>query len=307
MHQNAASILAAGAALLLGVLAPTANASPLTGEPLKLYRDLLKRDPPAALPQSATDDELTFQPSLDFDTDGCYNTPAIDADGNVAEGLDQYVTYIHIYIHNLQKLSRSFCTHLANSNSPYSNYTGGADECRDESDLDNNNVYVRTRCNNGWCAYLYDYYFEKDVAVQHVIDAGGHRHDWEHIAVFVRDGAVQVVAASAHGDYDTKSAGDGDVRMDGDTHPKIVYHKDGGSTHAFRFANEADDGIENAKGVWFRGALVDWDGFPGTTRDTLVGHDFGSASFALKDDSYQGQLDKARDDLVEGFDSGVDE
>ncbi|KAI1256152.1 hypothetical protein MGN70_002313 [Eutypa lata] len=276
MHQNAASILAAGAALLLGVLAPTANASPLTGEPLKLYRDLLKRDPPAALPQSATDDELTFQPSLDFDTDGCYNTPAIDADGNVAEGLDH-------------------------------NYTGGADECRDESDLDNNNVYVRTRCNNGWCAYLYDYYFEKDVAVQHVIDAGGHRHDWEHIAVFVRDGAVQVVAASAHGDYDTKSAGDGDVRMDGDTHPKIVYHKDGGSTHAFRFANEADDGIENAKGVWFRGALVDWDGFPGTTRDTLVGHDFGSASFALKDDSYQGQLDKARDDLVEGFDSGVDE
>ncbi|EMR64227.1 putative secreted protein [Eutypa lata UCREL1] len=274
MHQNAASILAAGAALLLGVLAPTANASPLTGEPLKLYRDLLKRDPPAALPQSATDDELTFQPSLDFDTDGCYNTPAIDADGNVAEGLDH-------------------------------NYTGGADECRDESDLDNNNVYVRTRCNNGWCAYLYDYYFEKDVAVQHVIDAGGHRHDWEHIAVFVRDGAVQVVAASAHGDYDTKSAGD--VRMDGDTHPKIVYHKDGGSTHAFRFANEADDGIENAKGVWFRGALVDWDGFPGTTRDTLVGHDFGSASFALKDDSYQGQLDKARDDLVEGFDSGVDE
>ncbi len=92
MHQNAAGLLAAGSALLLGTLVPSTGATPLHGEPLKLYRDLLKRDPPAALPQSASDDELKWQPSLDFDTDGCYNTPAIDADGNVAEGLDQYVS-----------------------------------------------------------------------------------------------------------------------------------------------------------------------------------------------------------------------
>lgn len=185
-----------------------------------------------------------------------------------------------------------------------SNYTGAADDCHDESDLDNNNVYVRTRCNNGWCAYLYDYYFEKDVAVEHVIDAGGHRNDWEHIAVFVQNGELKVVAASAHGDYDTKSASD--VRIDQDTHPKIVYNKDGGSTHAFRFAGEGDDSIENAKGVWFRGALVNWDGFPGNTRDTLSNYDFGSASFALKDDNYKKQLDYARNDQVQGFDSGVD-
>ncbi len=181
------------------------------------------------------------------------------------------------------------------------------DDCRDESDLDNNNVYVRTRCNNGWCAYLYDYYFEKDVAVQHVIDAGGHRHDWEHIAVFVQDGALRAVAASAHGDYDTKGAGDSGLRLDGETHAKIVYHKDGGSTHAFRFASAADDSIENHKRAWFRGALVGWEtGFPGNTRDTLATHDFGSASFALKDDSFKGQLDRARNDLAPGFDSGVD-
>ncbi|KAK8118144.1 uncharacterized protein PG998_006425 [Apiospora kogelbergensis] len=29
-----------------------------------------------------------------------------------------------------------------------------------------------------------DYYFEKDTAVEHVADVGGHRHDWEHIIVF---------------------------------------------------------------------------------------------------------------------------
>lgn len=178
------------------------------------------------------------------------------------------------------------------------------DGCRDESDLDNNNVYVRTRCNHGWCAYLYDYYFEKDVAVQHVADAGGHRHDWEHIAVFVQDGSLKVIAASKHGDYETKKASD--VRMDGD-HPKIVYHKDGGTTHCFRFANSGDDKIENAKGTWFRGALVDYaTGFPGNTRDTLMSHDFDHASIAIKDSGFKENLDHARNDLVPNFDSGSD-
>ncbi|WP_407900917.1 NPP1 family protein [Scytonema sp. NUACC26] len=26
--------------------------------------------------------------------------------------------------------------------------------CRDESDLDNTNAYSRSKCNNGWCAYM---------------------------------------------------------------------------------------------------------------------------------------------------------
>lgn len=184
------------------------------------------------------------------------------------------------------------------------NNTGGADECRDASDLDNNNVYVRSRCNNNWCAYVYDYYFEKDVAVQHVSDVGGHRHDWEHIVVFVEGDTAKVVAASAHGDYDTKDADD--VRWEGD-HPKIVYHKDGGSTHAFRFAGAADDGIENHRGVWFRGALVGYNGFPaGAVRDTLMAHDFGSASIGISDANFKKQIDYARNDKVPGLDSGVD-
>lgn len=78
-------------------------------------------------------------------------------------------------------------------------------------------------------AHVYAYYFEKDVAVQHVSDVGGHRHDWEHIIVFVKDGKAKIVACSIHKDYDTRKDM-GSVRWDG-THPKIVYHKDGGSTH----------------------------------------------------------------------------
>ena len=185
------------------------------------------------------------------------------------------------------------------------NYTGGADGCRDPSDLDNNNVYVRSRCNNGWCAYVYDYYFEKDVAVQHVIDAGGHRHDWEHIVVFVQGDEAKVVAASRHGDYETKEAKD--VRWQ-DSHPKIVYHKDGGSTHCFRFGNAKDDNIENAKGVWFAGPLVDYyTGFPTVElRDKLMGWNFDHASIAIKDDGFKRNMDFARNDKVPGFDSGLD-
>lgn len=89
MYQSVSTFVTAGAALLLGTFVPSSGAIPLEGEPLKLYRDLLKREPPSALPQSASEDELKWQPSMDFDTDGCYNTPAIDADGNVAEGLDK--------------------------------------------------------------------------------------------------------------------------------------------------------------------------------------------------------------------------
>lgn len=135
---------------------------------------------------------------MDFDTDGCYNTPAISADGALAEGLDPG--------------------------------SGNSSGCRDASDLANNNVYSRARCNNGWCAYLYDYYFEKDTAFGSI---GGHRHDWEHIAVWTLDDVAQFVSASQHGDYEIKAANE--IRWDGD-HPKMIYHKDSLSTHCFRFA-----------------------------------------------------------------------
>lgn len=141
--------------------------------------------------------------------------------------------------------------------------------------------------------------------MQHVIDAGGHRHDWEHIIVFVEGGTdARIVAVSQHKDYDTKNAGD--VRWDGE-HPKCVYNKDGGSTHDFRFANADDDNIENAKGVWFRGALVDYGtGFPGNTRDTLMNYDFGGPTIAIKDSTFKANIDHARNGGAPGFDSGVD-
>ncbi|TLD21417.1 hypothetical protein PspLS_09270 [Pyricularia sp. CBS 133598] len=221
---------------------------------------------PKALPQKADARYLRFQPSMDFDTDGCYNWPAIDKTGGLSTGLPSGTTVP----------SRS-------------------SGCRDPSDLDNNNVYARRRCNRGWCAYMYAYYFPKDVGA--FLGAGGHRHDWEHVIVWTKSdvGAgdvygnerVRYVAASAHGGYDVKSVGD--VRMDG-THAKIVYHLDGIRTHAFRFASKDDDKIENAKGVWFRGDLVSWDGFPSGVRLKLLAADFGGAHLALKDGDFTQDL-----------------
>ncbi|KAI1169775.1 necrosis inducing protein-domain-containing protein [Nemania sp. FL0916] len=236
--------------------------------------ELVARDPPKALPEKATANDLKFQPAMDFDTDGCYNTPAIGPDGTINPGLDN-------------------------------NDTGLSSDCHDLSDLQNNNVYSRARCNNGWCAYLYGYYFEKDVTIANIPFDFGHRNDWEHIAVWVQNGEAKYVSASQHGNYQVKPASE--VRWDG-THPKMVYNKDGLSTHDFRFANEDDDNIENATGQWFFGDLVSWNGFPSTSlRDKLVAYDFGDAVFALKDASFPGDLDKARADFIPEFDINTDD
>jgi hypothetical protein len=215
-------------------------------------------DPPRALPERAIEGDRRWQPSLDFDKDGCYNVPAIDQWGNLAQGLS---------IHPI---------------------TSPSGDCRDLSDLNNNNVYARQRCNNGWCAHAYAYYFEKDVP--------GHTHDWEHIVIWARDGRIQYVAVSAHGSYTVKHISE--VRVDGE-HPKVVYHKDGGSTHAFRFANSDDDNIENHTRHWFRGAVVSWNGFPNEDiRYKMANHDWGKANFDLREAGFPNLLQQSMPDGI---------
>lgn len=98
---------------------------------------------------------LTIDPlvAFDFDTDSCYNAPAVGPDGSVNPGRD-----------------------TCEITDP-----GDAVQCRQESYLDSNNVYVRSRTNNGWTAMLFGYYFEVDARST----CGGHRHDWEHVVVWL--------------------------------------------------------------------------------------------------------------------------
>ncbi|MFV0137742.1 NPP1 family protein [Streptomyces sp. HMX87] len=214
--------------------------------------------PPPALPGNADAQERAYQPAFDYDTDGCYPAPAIGPDGTVNGGLKP--------------------TGALNGN------------CRDAFDLENTNSYSRAKCDNGWCAYLYGLYFEKDQALPGS-SLGGHRHDWEHVVVWVRDGTVEYVSTSRHGSYavHARSA----VRFEG-THPKVVYHKDGVGTHCFRLAGANDEPPENHERSWQYPALVGWNGYPAGLREKLSAHDFGSANFGLKDGSFASQLASAK-------------
>jgi len=218
-------------------------------------------DPPAALPAAAPDADVKWQPALDFDQDGCYNTPAIGPDGTVSPGL------------------------------PLGGDTNG--NCRDQSDLENTNVYSRSKCNNGWCAYLYAYYFEKDQASLGGGSAG-HTHDWEHIIVWVQDDQAKFLSVSQHGGWETKPGAE--LQFDGGSHPKAVYHKDGGGTHCFRFpkSDGGDEPPENHEGRWQYRGLVGWDNFPAGVRQTLDDHDFGSATLELPDDRFGNALAGAK-------------
>ncbi|MFC8351035.1 NPP1 family protein [Streptomyces sp. NPDC057280] len=215
--------------------------------------------PPAALPTNAEAAEYTYQPAFDYDTDGCYSSTAIGPDGTVNGGLK-----------------------------PTGSLSG---DCHDLSDLNNTNTYSRYKCNNGWCAYLYGLYFEKDQALANS-SIGGHRHDWEHVVIWVQNGTVQYVSTSNHGSFTVSAASS--VRFEG-THAKIVYHKDGISTHCFRLAGLGDEPPENAKGTWQYPPLVGWNGYPSTAiRDKLSAYDFGSANFGLKDANFAAHLSSAK-------------
>jgi Necrosis inducing protein (NPP1) len=207
--------------------------------------------PPPALPGGALETELKFQPAMDYDKDGCYPTPAIGSDGKINLGLKP----------------------------------GGAlnGNCRDESDLNNTNAYSRSECRNDWCAYMYGFYFEKDQKIAGIAGpAGGHRHDWEHVVVWVHNQTPEWVAVSQHGAYYWRNRKD--IPWEG-THAKVVYHKDGGDTHVFRHAKngDGDEPPENHHRKWQYPTLVGWDYFPPGIRDKLVNGNFVDATLDLKD------------------------
>jgi hypothetical protein len=213
--------------------------------------------PPSKLPGNAEAVERQWQPAYDYDTDGCYPTPAIGPDGTLNGGLKP---------------------------------TGALNgQCRDQSDLDNTNGYARYKCNNGWCAFAYALYFEKDQVLANI--QSGHRHDWEHVVVWVQDNQARYVSASAHGQFNVHTADT--VRWDG-SHPKIVYHKDGAGSHAFRLANANDEPAENHYHAWQYPTLVGWNGYPAAIRDKLSNADFGSAIFDLTDARFSGMLQRAQ-------------
>jgi hypothetical protein len=201
--------------------------------------------PPPRLDENATPGALKYQPVIDFDKSACYNTMAITRDGHCNEGLEL-----------------------------------GQGDCRTQDRLSNSNVYVREKCtNDGWCFYLYGYYFEKD---QGGSLAGGHKHDWQHLAVWTLHGEAKFLGWSHHGDYSVDWAHA--VRWEG-KNPKFVVERDRGTTHCFRKATETEP-PENATGKWVRSLLVSLEMMDGKLKEKMLSHDWGHAHPDLTDDRF---------------------
>lgn len=219
--------------------------------------DFYRLDP--ALP--TTPDIRASHPVFDFDGDGCLPSAGISRQGQQNGG-------------------------LAASGS----ITGG---CRAANFLDTSNTLHRHACvrsgGDVYCGHFYALYFLKDQAT---VFGGGHRHDWEHAAVWTKNGVVTHAGYSAHGKLYNAEIGTLDQQAG---HVKIVYHKDGVSTHAMRFA-QAGEVAENAYRTFVTPPLVSWtvlwgDGLSNTQmRAKLNSDDYGSATIPLRDSNFLGNL-----------------
>ena len=201
---------------------------------------------------------------LPDDSDSCFPAAAIGRDGTLNGGLR-----------------------------PSGSMTGG---CRHPHQ---GNTYARAKCNHGWCGIVYALYFEKDqgdpTGISHIVS---HRHDWEGAVVWVKQGASKpsYVSASRHGGYSTHAVNE--VPMNG-AHVEIVYHKDGGLTHAMRFAKWGEK--PEAGSSWDTPALLTWDLMDKGLRDKLSSAhwydentDKDHANFTIKDGAFESNLANAK-------------
>ncbi|OAN58480.1 NPP1 family protein [Sphingomonas sp. TDK1] len=234
--------------------------------------------PVSPLPEMATAIDKRFQPALDFDKDVCFNVPAVNASGAISGKASTYST-----------------------KPPAS--------CRNADYLRTSNAYSRTRCNHGYCAHVYDYFWQSDFS---------HAYDWETIIVWTTDAgsnsAILGVTRGKHGDWEMRKMADGQLRFQNDgngQHVKMVFHyENGGFSHLFRFSktDSGDEPPENGTGTWVIQPLVSWNGFPSySVRDAVSNYDFGKANFKLKDANFPSRLSAAMDKkLTPGFDPNSD-
>ena len=205
-------------------------------------------------------------PLFDFDTDGCLPSAGISRSGQQNGGL---------------KTSGGI--------------TAG---CRRADFLDYANTLHRHACvtsgGNVYCGHFYALYFLKD---QVTALGGGHRHDWEHAAIWTTNGVVTHAGYSAHGDLTNAAVGTLAVQ---NGHVRFVYHKDGALTHAMRFAGTDEIAAENPYGQWLTPAIVSWTAMTGdgvsnaTMRGLLNGFDYGSANVPVKDSNFLTNLNNGR-------------
>ncbi|KAM0330483.1 hypothetical protein ACHAQA_003427 [Verticillium albo-atrum] len=183
--------------------------------------------------------------------------------------------------------------HIANGCQPYTavndagDTSGGLQDsgnisagCRDQS---KGQTYARAKVVNGQLAIMYAFYMPKDQPIAGNV-AGGHRHDWENIVVFVDDPAVNPTpailggAASGHGEYKKTATPD----VEGDS-VKVEYFTTFPTNHELQFTATSGKTYP----------ISDWDSLPQPARDALENTSFGSANVPFKDANFDSNLAKA--------------
>lgn len=214
-------------------------------------------------------DIATITPLFDYDGDGCLPSAGISRTGAQNAGLRPTGTL------------------------------GG--DCRSSDFMALSNTYHRYACltrssSNStfspttYCGHSFAVYMLKDQTIAGI--ESGHRHDWEKVMVWTTNGTATHGTYSAHASGRTAAAS---AIPQENGHMKFVYHKDGWSTHAIRFAGR-DEVPENPTGQWVTPTIVSWytmtsdDVSNAYLREKLNAYNYGSATFPQTDGNFVGRL-----------------
>ncbi|KAF9694266.1 hypothetical protein EKO04_008081 [Ascochyta lentis] len=183
--------------------------------------------------------------------------------------------------------------HIAHGCQPYTavddagNTSGGLQDtgnvsagCRDQS---KGQLYARATWHKEKFAILYAWYFPKDQPNAGNV-AGGHRHDWESVVVWLDNPAnenpkILGGAASGHGSYKTTD----NPNRQGDN-VLVEYFTNFPTNHELQFTDTV------GKSYW----ISDYDAMPTAEKDALASTTiFGNANVPFRPDNFEGNLDKA--------------
>ena len=213
------------------------------------------------LPEAADAQTRRFAVFFDFDGDSCYPSPAI----------------------SLTKLTPPTVVINGGHSVDYTS-TSYADGCREPAQLNNSNTYHRRAfiVENGvtFSVRMYALYFMKDK--DSIVNIFGHRHDWEFALVWTTNDKLTHAYASKHSGGDLKPISGLHFDAWCPECVKVVYHKDGPTTHVMRFADE-NEKAENHTKYWVKPPIVDWWLMPAEIRSKLNAHSFGKADCSVCD------------------------
>uniref|UniRef100_H3GAW4 Necrosis inducing-like protein NPP1 type n=1 Tax=Phytophthora ramorum TaxID=164328 RepID=H3GAW4_PHYRM len=144
-------------------------------------------------------------------------------------------------------------------------------------------VYGRSAWYNGVWAIMYSWYFPKDEPQ----DFTGHRHDWEHVVVWIdnpqnTNPKILAMTPSAHSGYSTYAPPDADM-VDG-TSCKVEY------TSSWLFIDHHLEGTSTAGETQ---DLIMWGDMTDAARYALNTTNFGKANTPMNDGNFLPKLGKA--------------